>query len=196
MKQAKSPSGKPLTVIILTLLTSAAIRLGAGDLAGASEKILSEPPAPRVEKVAKKVEKCQQPPDVVALMRVLNERKARLDQREKRLQDRLQALNIAQKKLDENRKALVAAEKRLEETLTIADKAAEQDLAKLTAVYEDMKPKNAARLFESMAPEFAAGFLGRMDPQRAAAIMSSIQPQRAYEISLILAGRNAGAPEN
>jgi flagellar motility protein MotE (MotC chaperone) len=82
----------------------------------------------------------------------------------------------------------------LRAVLAIADGAAEGDLARLTAVYESMKPKDAAPLFEKMAPEFAAGFLGRMRPEAAGAILSGLPPDMAYSISAILAGRNATAP--
>lgn len=47
-----------------------------------------------------------------------------------------------------------------------------------------------------MAPDFAAGFLARMKPETAAAVMASLDPKFAYSVSVIFAGRNAGAPKN
>jgi flagellar motility protein MotE (MotC chaperone) len=85
-------------------------------------------------------------------------------------------------------------EARLRETLALADGAAEADIERLTAVYQAMKPKDAAALFEAMSPEFASGFLGRMAPESAAAILSGMSAEAAYGISVIVAGRNAGAP--
>ena len=72
--------------------------------------------------------------------------------------------------------------------------AVENDLAALTSVYENMKPKEAAPLFEAMDPVFAAGFLARMRPEVAAGIMAKLSPDAAYSISVILAGRNANVP--
>jgi flagellar motility protein MotE (MotC chaperone) len=66
----------------------------------------------------------------------------------------------------------------------------------LTAVYETMKPKDAAALFEAMQPEFAAGFLGRMRPEAAGAILAGMSPEAAYAASLLLAGRNAAVPRD
>jgi flagellar motility protein MotE (MotC chaperone) len=83
----------------------------------------------------------------------------------------------------------------LKKTLAIADGAAEKDLAKLTAVYEAMRPADAAALFQTMAPEFAAGFLGRMRPEIAAAVLAGMNPGKAYSISVLIAGRNATAPK-
>jgi flagellar motility protein MotE (MotC chaperone) len=80
--------------------------------------------------------------------------------------------------------------------LALADGAAEDDLVRLTAVYEAMKPADAAALFQTMAPEFAAGFLGRMRAEAAAAVISGMTPESAYSISVLIAGRNALVPKN
>jgi len=90
---------------------------------------------------------------------------------------------------------LAAAETNLKEVLALADGAAEQDIARLTAVYEAMKPADAAKIFDAMAPDFAAGFLGRMQPAAAAAVLAGMAPDKAYSISVLIAGRNAMVPK-
>ncbi|MEM7317956.1 MAG: hypothetical protein AAF408_02935 [Pseudomonadota bacterium] len=125
----------------------------------------------------------------------LNQREARLAQREIALEDRAKALDVAARAVDKKLAALTEAEASLRETLAIADVAAEDDLATLTQVYENMKPKTAAALFEEMNPEFAAGFLSRMSPQAAAGIMAGLSPGVAYSVSAVLAGRNASVPK-
>ena len=107
-----------------------------------------------------------------------------------------QALALAEEQIEARLAALVAAEEDLAATISVADSAAEEDIARLTAVYENMKPKDAAALFEEMAPEFAAGFLGRMRPDAAGAVMAGLDPKTAYTISVLLAGRNADVPKN
>ncbi len=72
----------------------------------------------------------------------------------------------------------------------------EKDIQNLTAVYQAMKPKDAAALFETMSPDFAAGFLGRMPPDSAAAILSGMSAEAAYGVSVIVAGRNADVPKD
>ena len=103
-------------------------------------------------------------------------------------------MDIAEEEIARQMKALEEAEASLKSTLSIADDAAESDVARLTAVYEQMKPEEAAALFSEMDPQFAAGFLGRMRPDAAAAVMAGLDPADAYSISVILAGRNARAP--
>jgi flagellar motility protein MotE (MotC chaperone) len=105
-------------------------------------------------------------------------------------------MNLADAALTKRMGELQKAEDDLEKTMAIANGASEKDLAQLTAVYEAMKPADAAVLFQTMAPEFAAGFLGRMQPTSAAAIMTGMKPDKAYEVSVLLAGRNALAPKN
>ncbi len=109
--------------------------------------------------------------------------------------DRREALELADRKIDTKLAQLEAAEISLRKTMVMADTAAESDVDRLVKVYETMKPKQAAALFEEMNPDFAAGFLSRMHPGPAAGIMAGLSPQAAHTISVVLAGRNAGAPK-
>ena len=105
------------------------------------------------------------------------------------------ALALADAAITKRLAELQTAETDLKKTMTIADGAAEKDIAGLTAVYEAMRPADAAALFQTMAPEFAAGFLGRMRPDAAAAVLAGMKPDKAYSISVLIAGRNALAPK-
>jgi len=176
----------PLIVIAAFFAASGLFRLGddagvaiareAGDLVDPSGTEASLPP-----------------PDLSAALAAVREREARLEAREATLNDRLQALTLAEEAVARNMDALEAAEARLRSLLATIDETAENDLAQLTAVYENMKPKEAGPLFERMSPEFAAGFLGRMRPDAAAAIMAGLPPDVAYSISVLLASRSAAA---
>ncbi len=135
---------------------------------------------------------CPAPP--VEMAAALLERENRLAAREAALADREAAMELADAAIRDRLAELEAAEEELRQTLALADGAAEEDLARLTAVYEAMKPKDAAALFDAMEPQFAAGFLGRMRADAAAAIMAGMTPEKAYAVSAILAGRNTGVP--
>ncbi|SFS87679.1 Flagellar motility protein MotE, a chaperone for MotC folding [Sulfitobacter marinus] len=130
------------------------------------------------------------------LLKTLQEKQAQLTAREKAQEDRQRALDDAAQRIDERLDQIAIAEQKLRDTLALSNNAAEDDLARLTTVYENMKPKDAAALFEAMKPEFAAGFLGRMRPDAAANIMAGLKPEFAYTISVILAGRNANAKKS
>ncbi len=174
-----------LTVLAALMLASGLVRLGIG----VSEALTapSEPPVPM--DVADSA-----PPDIGPLLAALRAREARLEGQETALASRFQALALAEQELDRQIGALEEAEARLAATLALADQASERDIARLTAVYEAMKPADAAALFEEMDPRFAAGFVARMRPESAAALMSGLPPGLAYSVSVILAGRHAGVP--
>lgn len=128
------------------------------------------------------------------LLAAFQAREDRLALREGQLRDRLQALRIAESEIAETLQALQSAEQALDATIARAQTAAGDDLDLLRAVYENMKPKEAAALFVEMPPPFAAGFLGMMSPEAAALIMAELPPETAYSFSVVLAGRNATAP--
>lgn len=177
-----------LVILALFLASSGALRLGgiAGQaLANANTESEAAPEPTAAE--------CPAPP--APLLQALNTREAQILAQEAAAADRMAALALAEAAISRRMDELSAAEASLKEVLAIADGAAEQDLARLTAVYEAMKPTDAAALFDAMAPEFAAGFLGRMQPASAAAVMAGMPPEKAYSISALIAGRNAMAPK-
>ena len=134
--------------------------------------------------------------DIQSLLDAFAAREARIAAKERQLNIRAKALEVSQIEIERRINALENAEDRLSATLAKAKTASEEDLTRLTNVYENMKPKNASALFEAMEPEFAAGFLARIRPDVAAKILSGLDPQIAYSISAILAGQNARAPKS
>ncbi len=184
------PRGGVLTVISLLMIGSAIIRIGLeagpavarGTDPALAEQIKSE----RIETSAA---------DLQVLLTELLRREVELNQRESMIVDREHALDIADQAIETRLAMLQEAEEALRETVAIAETAAENDLTQLTDVYQSMKPKDAAALFETMDAVFAAGFLSRMPPEAAANVMAGLSPEAAYGISVIMAGRNARAPQ-
>ena len=127
-------------------------------------------------------------------MQDLDDREERILAQEAAVEEKLVALSAAEELFERHTTALINAEQALSATMTQARTAASDDVAQLIAVYENMKPQEAAALFEEMAPEFAAGFIGEMRPEAAAPVMAGLTPETAYTVSVILAGRNALAP--
>ncbi|MEM0947049.1 MAG: hypothetical protein AAGK37_06560 [Pseudomonadota bacterium] len=137
---------------------------------------------------------CEVDPGLEASLAAVQSREARLSNREAALEDRLRALEVAERSVSTKLEELQAAEASLRATMSQSQTAAEEDLTRLTALYESMKPQDASLVFAQMAPEFAAGFLGRMRADAAAAIMAGLEPATAYSITVLIAGRNARAP--
>lgn len=175
--------GMPL-LLALALATAGAIHLGQG----IGSAVAMAPDTAAVPEATH----CPEPP--AALARALLEREEQVRLQEDVLRDRQAALALANAAIDRRMGELKAAEASLKATVALVDGAAEDDITRLTRVYESMKPADAAALFETMSPEFAAGFLARMQPEAAAAVMSGLSPQTAYAVSVVVAGRNARAP--
>ena len=178
----RPPQNFALILVAVCLLTSGAIR--AGLMTPALAEGLGEPLSQ---------EAAPDPVDYDPLLKAIREREAQLDTRQQQVEERLALLEIAEREFEEKRAELVAAEQKLAETMALADEAAERDIAQITAIYENVKAKQAAQIFESMDPTFAAGVLARMTPQSAADILTAMNAEKAYEISVILAARNLGA---
>ncbi len=186
-----------LTVIAAILLISGLLRIGTGsgaaialEIKDAAASALSsggsdDPDLSGVADVA---------PDLIALLEDTKSREAAVAMREAELEARAQALALIEASITEDLRRIEQAEAELRATMAAADAAAETDIDKLTAVYENMKPDQASQLFQLMEPSFAAGFLGRMRADAAAAIMAGLTPDLAYTISVVLAGRNAEVP--
>jgi len=190
----RGPVRGTLWIIALLLATSGGLRLSGSGRAIARE--LSARATADNEGNPAEAQACESEADISLVLTRLREREADVEAKEGAITDRMQALAVAEAKISENMAALVAAEDSLKATMALADSAAEDDLSRLTAVYENMKPKDAAALFETMDPQFAAGFLGRMRPEAAASVMAGLKPETAYTISVVLAGRNANVPTN
>ncbi|PZX15086.1 flagellar motility protein MotE (MotC chaperone) [Palleronia aestuarii] len=132
--------------------------------------------------------------EVANVLAALESRQAALDEREAALDERETRIGEAREALRDQLAELEAAETELSALLQQVETAAEDDLTRLTTVYESMKPRDASALFETMAPAFAAGFLGRMRPDAAAGIMAGLSPEVAYSVSVMMAGRHADLP--
>ncbi len=191
-KKARRKQSKGSLFLIATfLIASATVRVGiSANEALAREEPLFDSPLANMAKP----ETCEPPEDLRELMAVFKEREQRIEQREAEIKNRLQALNVADGEVTRKLAALEDAEGRLRSLIALSETAAEDDLLRLTQVYETMKPKDVAALFEEMDPKFAAGFIGRMKPEAAAGVMAGMTPDAAYTISVILAGRNANTP--
>jgi flagellar motility protein MotE (MotC chaperone) len=95
-------------------------------------------------------------------MAQLAEEKARLDSRQKDLEERENKVNLIKTKLDQAEAARIIS------------------LAKL---YDGMRPDEAAKLFENLDDSIVVAILPRMKPANASKILGLMPPKRAAEIS-------------
>jgi len=187
---SKVPSPRPrarlLPLIALTFLAAAALRFADGPLSALAQA--DSPPPEAAQPLP------SDPREGAEWAIRLAEREAEITRREAAVAERLAEIAQIEGRITEHLSALAQAEAELQATMALADRAAEGDLGRLVAMYENMRPDDAARLFSEMDEGFAAGFLARLRPEVAAAVLSGMEPQRAYLISAIVAGRNVEVP--
>lgn len=186
----KRSGRRVLAVIAVLFLASGITRLSDGTGLALAREIGAFVSAAYATSPAQGAEDTPGFEDLLAAVRA---REAKVAEEERRLDERERALAAASEEIAAQLAALGAAEEELRGLLALADTAAEEDIARLTSVYEAMKSAEAAALFEKMDPAFAAGFLGRMRPDAAAEILAGLPPEKAYALSVVLAGRNAAA---
>lgn len=191
-KRARKGGRSALILIAGFFLASGLLRLGSGTGSAIAREVDALRHSEQEEMQAPVA--CESGEGIGELLAAIKQREARIEQQETAFANRMQALAVAEVGMKRNLTALIEAEQKLKSTMASANMAAEDDLARLTSVYENMKAKDAAALFEEMDPRFSAGFLGRMRPDAAAAIFAGLTPAKAYSISVILAGRNADVP--
>lgn len=189
----KRKSGRYALILIAGFfLASGVLRLGSGTGSAIAREVEALRHTEKEEIIVPHA--CEAGEGISELLVAIKAREARVAKQEASLADRMQALSVAEVSMKRNLAALIEAEENLKATMAMADTASEDDLSRLTSVYENMKAKNAVPLFEEMDPQFSAGFLGRMRPDAAAKIFAGLTPSKAYSISVILAGRNAEVP--
>lgn len=123
----------------------------------------------------------------LALLERLARRREALDEREKSLEMRDALLKAAEKRLQDRVEEL----KQLENSIKLATRQRSEkqreDLGKLVAMYQTMKPKQAARIFEVLETEVLLDIVKIMNPRKVAAILGQMKASSAGALSLAIA---------
>ena len=125
-------------------------------------------------------------PDEIELLQQLAKRRDRLKVRERELQVRVGLMTAAETRMEKK----IAELQNLRETIKGLVKTFEgqQDkkLLSLVKIYENMKPKDAARIFEDLEMTTLLDVAERMKDRKLSAIMAKMNPQRAREVTVEL----------
>jgi len=110
----------------------------------------------------------------------LQEHEGQLDLREKLLKATEQRI---QKQLDELRKL----EESIGETVEQKEEQEKDDIASLVTMYENMKPKDAARIFDRLSMPILLKVVRQMKPRKMAAILAKMSPDAAEKLTVAIA---------
>ena len=124
------------------------------------------------------------------LAAAVKDRMYALDGRETALADREAELKTYESQIDKRLAELEQANDKLQKNIQIVQDARSEDIQKLAAIYEGMKPAQAGQIINEMDAKFAAGLLSSMSSEQAAQVVANMDSGKAYLVSVILANRS------
>jgi len=128
------------------------------------------------------------PIEAEAVKRMAEQREA-LQQRARELDQREALLVVAEKRLDQKVNELEKLRSEIQDALKIADDRQAAQMESLVKIYENMKPKEAARIFEALDQPILLNVVERMKEVKTAAILAAMDPIKAKEVTAALAER-------
>ncbi len=129
-----------------------------------------------------------------AILERLGARRQELDARARELEIRENLVRSAEHELDGRANQLRTMETQVNGA---AAKKQEEEAAQLKAIvtmYENMKPKDAAKIFDRLEMPVLITVVSRIKPRIMADIMAQMQPDVAQRLTVELANRATGAP--
>jgi flagellar motility protein MotE (MotC chaperone) len=130
----------------------------------------------------------------IDLLANLAQRRDQIEQRAREIDLRESLLAAAEKRLDDRIAEIKKLEASVKQIVQQYDKQEEQNLQGLVKVYENMKPKDAARIFEKLEPNVLLGVVERMKEAKLAALLAEMNPATAQDLTVRLATRKQIPP--
>ncbi len=127
------------------------------------------------------------------LLKELQREKQRISAKETELAKKEALVKNLDATLQARANELIALEQRLVALSLDAERTKDERIKKLSGVYENMDPEQAARAIEEMDPNLAVTLFLRMRKREAGRILGAMDPQKASKISQDLI-RLQGAP--
>ncbi|WP_090522298.1 MotE family protein [Paracoccus isoporae] len=135
---------------------------------------------------------CGDVPEVVALVENLQIRRDRMAKALQNLDDRRAEIETARAALKAELDRLSAARERQSLSRTRDQQEVAADADRIVALYQAMKPRDAAAVISSLPEEFAAELLIRIHPDSGARIVAAIAPEKAAVLTTYMGARSAG----
>ncbi len=127
-----------------------------------------------------------------AILESLHDRRQRLDARNRELDMRESLLKAAEKRVEAKVSELRGVETRVKTEMGDRDKAEAKRLQGLITMYENMKPKDAARIFDRLDMKILVKVSTRIKPRTMSAILAQMTPEAAERLTVELANRASG----
>jgi flagellar motility protein MotE (MotC chaperone) len=125
----------------------------------------------------------------VDLLQSLAERRDEIERRTKRVEEREALLQAAERRIEEKVDGLRVLQRTIEDLLKQHEEQTESQYQSLVKIYENMKPKDAARIFEELEMDILLPVVERMKERKTAPILAKMNADKAKAITTELAQR-------
>ena len=104
-------------------------------------------------------------------------------------------LKAAEQQIVSKQSELKKIRQEIKSLLGTADKQEKQRLQNLVKIYENMKPKDAARIFNELEMRFLLGVMGKMKVRKVAPIIAAMEVKKARAVTRELAEQKKKKPK-
>lgn len=125
----------------------------------------------------------------IELLQRLSDRRQEIDRREREIEQRAALLEAAEKRVEQKIGELSTLQATIQALLVAHDEQEDAQMRSLVKIYENMKPKEAARIFEQLDMVVLLEVIDRMKERKAAPILAKMTPAKAKAVTLELAQR-------
>ena len=137
---------------------------------------------------------CGDVPEAVALAEELRDRALRIERYMASLDTRKAEIAQAETSLREHLAAMRALKGRAAADRDGATQAVRTDIDRLIALYDQMKPAEAAAILTNLPADFAAEILMRVQPEAGARIIAAVDPRQAALLTAQMGARSVRTP--
>jgi len=129
-----------------------------------------------------------------AVLESLGERRRNLEEQQGELDLREKLLQATEERIQQRVDELKALEQRIEAAVGEKEEQEQAEIAGLVQMYENMKPKDAARIFNGLDLQVLLKIVRQMKPRKMADILGRMSPEAAERLTVAIAN-NADQPQ-
>jgi len=129
-----------------------------------------------------------------AVLESLNQRRQELEARARDLDMRESLLGAAERRIESRLSELKELEARINADMHKRDEAEAAQFKGLVTMYENMKPKDAARIFDRLDLKILIDVVGQMNPRKMSDILGQMSSEAAERLTTEIARRSGAAP--
>lgn len=131
-----------------------------------------------------------------AVLERLQDRRQELDSRARDIEMRENLLKAAEKRVEAKVAELKELQSRVDAAIGTRDKAEADRFKSIIMMYENMKPKDAARIFERLDLKILFEVATQMKPAKMSEILAAMSPESAERLTVELASRASATPKS